>query len=213
MAWACAAPLQQALAAVGDDLAWLSAAERERWAGFAGAQRRRQFVAGRWLARRLLAHVGAGELMLALDPDGRCTAPPPWRLSISHSGDWIGVAAAQGALAGLDLQVEATGRDWRALATFAGLRPCPDAAYFYRHWTLAEAWLKAHPGIASLSALRGLRWRPDAAGPAWQGQVGDLHWAFVGAAAPAWVDDLLPQSLWTAAGQGWAPLGGGVSVA
>ncbi len=206
MAWACAAPLQQALAVVGDDIAWLGPAERERWAGFSGVQRRRQFVGGRWLARRLLAHVGAAGLALGLDPDGRCTAPPPWCLSISHSGDWIGVAVAETGLAGLDLQVENPGRDWQALAAFAGLQPCPDAAYFYRHWTLAEAWLKSHPDIHSLSALRGLRWRPDAAGPAWHGQVGNLHWAFVGAAAPEWVAGLLPQSLQPAAGEGWSLL-------
>jgi len=214
--WACAAPLQQALAAVGDGLGWLSPSERERWAGFAGAQRRQQFVAGRWLARRLLAHVSHADVagvVLTVDAEGRCLAPSPWRVSISHSGGWIGVAVADDALVGLDLQVESPGRDWRSLAAFAGLQPCPDAAYFYRHWALAEAWLKAHPDITSLSTLRGLRWQRDDAGPAWQGQVGDLHWAFVGAAAPEWVAGLLPQSLQPPRGEGWAPLDGAVMPA
>lgn len=217
MAWACAAPLEQALERVGADVGWLSPAERERCASFSGAQRRRQFIGGRWLARLLLAHVcGAADpagLALAMEADGRSKAPSPWRLSISHSGSWIGVAVADTALVGLDLQVEAPSRDWRALAAFAGLQPCPDAAYFYRHWTLAEAWLKAHPDITSLTSLRGVRWQPDAAGPAWHGQVGDLHWAFVGASAPQWVSGLLPQSLQPAPGEGWAPLDGTVSAA
>jgi len=209
VARACIAPLQQALAAVGDGLAWLSPSERERWGGFAGSQRRRQFVAGRWLARRLLASADGADpfnLVLAVDPEGRCIAPSPWRVSISHSGGWIAVAVAHDALVGLDLQIESPGRDWRSLAAFAGLEPCLDAAYFYRHWTLAEAWLKAHPDITSLSMLRGLRWRPDEAGPAWQGQVGELHWACVGTAAPEWVGDLLPESLQPAPGQGWTPI-------
>jgi hypothetical protein len=202
--------------AAGDGMAWLSPAECERWAGFSGAQRRRQFVAGRWLARRLLGHASSADaagVVLTVDPEGRCIAPSPWRVSISHSGGWIGVALAREALVGLDLQVESPGRDWRSLAAFAGLQPCPDAAHFHRHWTLAEAWLKAHPDITSLSTLRGMRWRPEPAGPAWHGQVGDLHWAFVGAAAPEWVTGLLPQCVEPAPGEGWAPLDGPVSAA
>jgi phosphopantetheinyl transferase len=213
--WACAAPLEQVLAPLGADLGWLGPAERERCARFAGEQRRRQFVGGRWLARRLLAHVvgtDPARVMLAVDAEGRSLAPPPWRLSISHSGGWVGVALADAGPVGLDLQLESPGRDWRALAAFAGLQPCPDAAHFYRHWTLAEAWLKAHPGIASLAELRGLRWRQEAAGPAWHGQEGGLHWALVGASAPRWVDGLLPQGLQPAPGEGWAPLDGTLSA-
>lgn len=216
MTWACAAPLAQVLAPLGGDSAWLSPGERLRHDAFAGAQRRQQFIAGRWLARLLLAHVGGADparLTLAVDPEGRSQAPPPWRLSISHSGGWVGVAVADTGSVGLDLQLESTGRDWRALAAFAGLQPCPDAAHFYRHWTLAEAWLKAHPDIGSLAALRGLRWRREAAGPAWHGQQGQLHWALVGAGLPQWVDGLLPQSLQPAPGEGWAPLDDLISAA
>lgn len=208
MSWACAAPLEQAIAAAGDGIAWLSPTEQGRRSSFSGEQRRRQFTAGRWLARLLLAHASGAtpeSIELGVNAQGRCTAPLPWRASISHSGDWISAAVANDAFVGLDLQVESPQRDWRALAAFAGLQPCPDATHFYRHWTLAEAWLKAHPEIESLSALRGLRWQPDAAGPAWHGQVSDLHWAFVGTASPRWVD-LLPQSLQPGAAEGWAPI-------
>lgn len=156
----------------------------------------------------LLAHASGAapeSFTLGVDAQGRCTAPTPWHVSISHSGDWIAAAVSDDAFVGVDLQVESPRRDWRALAAFAGLQPCPDARHFYRHWTLAEAWMKAHPAIESLSALRGLRWQPDASGPAWHAQVGDLHWAFVGPATPRWVG-LLPQALQPDAAEGWAPI-------
>lgn len=212
MSWACIAPQADVLAVCPVQTVWLSPPEHARWASFRAERRRREFLAGRWLARLLLARLRGGEpasLVLTQDANGRCGAPEPWQLSISHSGDWVGVAMADdGAPVGFDLQLESPTRDWSALAAFAGLQPCPDAAYFYRHWTLAEAWLKAHPEISSLTELRGQRWRSDAAGAAWQGQAGDLHWAFVGAAAPEWVGDLLPHGLRPQAGQRWSPLSG-----
>lgn len=209
MNWACIAPQAEVLAACPAQAGWLSPAEHARWSSFSAERRRREFMAGRWLARLLLARVRRGEptdLPLTQDSEGRCLAPAPWQLSISHSGDWVGVAVSEDAAVGLDLQVESATRDWSAMAAFAGLQPCPDAAYFYRHWTLAEAWLKAHADIKSLSALRGQRWQPDAAGPAWQGQSASLHWAFVGTTAPEWVADLLPASLQPDASDRWSPL-------
>lgn len=213
MVWASIAPQAEVLAACPDPAGWFSPAEQARRAGFTALRRRQQFMAGRWLARLLLAHLQGqepAELVLTQDDSGRCLAPPPWQLSISHSGDWVGVAIAEGGRIGLDVQLESGARDWSALAAFAGLQPCPDAACFYRHWTLAEAWLKAHAErIGSLTELRGLRWQVDAQqGPAWQGQAGDLHWALVGSTAPRWVTELLPGSLQPAPGQRWAPLSG-----
>lgn len=209
MIWACVAPLEQVLAACDGEPNWLGVAERERWAGFATAARRRQFLAGRWLARLTLAHVGGGEpgrWPLTLDGQGRCLAPGPWTLSLSHSGGWVGVAVGEGLPVGFDIQAESRRRDWQALAAFAGLQPCPDAACFYRHWTLAEAWLKAHADIASLTELREMRWQADSAGPAWQGQAADLHWACVGSEPPQWLTDAVPGALVVSPGQGWAPL-------
>lgn len=216
MTWACIAPQAEVLAACPDPAGWLSPAEQARWAGFTTMRRRQQFLAGRWLARKLLAHVQGcqpADLVLSQDGSGRSLAPPPWRLSISHSGDWVAVAIADSGRLGLDVQVESGARDWSALAAFAGLQPCPDAACFYRHWTLAEAWLKAHAErIGSLSELRGLRWQADPQhGPAWQGQAGELHWAVVGCTAPRWVTALQPGSLQPAPGLRWSPLSGASS--
>ncbi len=210
MSWACIAPLSEVLSACPEPAGWFSPAELARWEGFKADRRRLQFVGGRWLARLLLAQVQGGrpnDHHVTQLEDGRCQAAPPWQLSISHSADWLGVAIAEGGPLGLDVQLESSTRDWSALAAFAGLQPCPDAACFYRHWTLAEAWLKAH-GIGSLTELRGLRWQADATGPAWQGQVGALHWALVGSAAPRWITGLLPRSLQPAQARRWSPLNG-----
>ncbi|MDI4635496.1 hypothetical protein J7U46_20700 [Pelomonas sp. V22] len=210
MSWACITPLAEVLSACPEPATWFSPAEQARWTSFAADRRRQQFMAGRWLARLLLARVRGGQPgdhPLTQLEDGRCLAPPPWQLSISHSDGWVGVAIADGGRLGLDLQLESSTRDWSALAAFAGLQPCPDAACFYRHWTLAEAWLKAHAErIASLTELRGLRWQAAATGPAWQGRVAELHWALVGSAAPCWVTDLLPGSLQPQAAECWSPL-------
>ncbi|MFH7044953.1 4'-phosphopantetheinyl transferase superfamily protein [Paucibacter sp. JuS9] len=209
MNWACIAPQTSVLAACPAPAGWFSPDEQARCARFTAERRQREFAAGRWLARLLLARAGAGEpaiLRLTQDGAGRCLAPEPWRLSISHSGAWVGVVVSDDVPVGLDLQVESPTRDWSAMATFAGLLPCPDAAYFYRHWTLAEAWLKSHADIGSLSALRGLRWQADPAGPALQGRLDQLHWAFVGASTPVWVSELLPGALQPDAGQRWSPL-------
>jgi len=209
MNWACIAPQAEVLAACPEPAAWFTPEEQARWATFTGERRRQQFLAGRWLARLLLAQLRGGTpagQRLTQDSEGRCLAPAPWMLSISHSGEWVGAAVGQGAPVGLDLQLESSRRDWSALAAFAGLQDCPDAATFYRHWTLAEAWLKAHADISSLSALRGLRWHSDARGPAWQGRIGDLHWAFVGTTAPLWLSDLLPQGLQPTDARCWSPL-------
>lgn len=208
MSWACVAPLAQVLAQAGNEAAWLGEAEQQRRASFGTPARQQQFVAGRWLVRRLLSRATGAEavdMRLGVDAAGRCAPRPPWQASVSHSGTWVGALLAQ-APVGLDIQQASPRRDWRALADFAGLQPCPDADHFYRHWTLAEAWLKAQPEPVSLGSLRGLRWQADAAGPGWQGREGELHWAVVAAAAPQWLDDLVPGALQPATGQGWAPL-------
>lgn len=208
MTWACIAPLEHVLAECDEQPAWLSAPERLRWTAFSTPARRRQFVAGRWLARRLWSRVAGGDaegVLLGVDPEGRSSVPAPWGLSISHSGPWVGAALGHDGAVGFDLQVESPGRDWQALADFAGLHPCPDAHTFYRHWTLAEAWLKAHAELSSLTELRGLRWQARGDGPAWHGVMAGLHWACVGPSEPRWLTDLVPGSLAAMPGQAWQP--------
>lgn len=135
----------------------------------AGLQRRERaqvFVAGRWLARRLLAERlgGAPEsLQLPVDPSGRSPALQGFWFSISHSGDWVAAAVGPERL-GLDIELPRPGRDWAGMAALIGLAGCTDADDFHRHWVLGEAWLKAQAREFTLPELAGLRWMPDAQG-------------------------------------------------
>ena len=175
---------------------------------FTAAARRRQFLAGRWLLRCLLAagvRQAAESLRLAMSEAGRSLSWQGWSLALSHGGDWL-AAVVDEAPVGIDLQHQLPRHDWRAMAAFAGLEPPESAADFYRHWTLAEAWLKADPACSSLAQLSGLRWRRSITGPGWQGQVGDLHWAVVAEQAPQWRTDLFSGCLVPAEVHGWAPV-------
>lgn len=199
--WACAAPLAAVTAAQPEPQAWWTPSEAARHQAFSMPSRRRVFLAGRWLARWLFAQAVGGEpLRLALDGEGapRCAALPAWALSISHSGDWVAAAVAEGGPLGLDLEWENPRRDWQGLARFLGL-DAADAAAFYRHWTLGEAWIKADTRPRALHEAAPLRWQAAANGEAWQARDGErgLHvalqadgeprWlAWPGAAAPAW---------------------------
>jgi 4'-phosphopantetheinyl transferase len=138
---------------------WLSPAERLRLDGISAPSRRRQFVAGRWLARRLLGASQGGDFLqgwpLSADPSEppRLLRPCPKTLHIalSHSGDHV-VCAIAAKPVGVD--IEATGRrrdidllvsgvctddeQARLRSVDSNLRP----GHFYAMWTLKEAWLK-----------------------------------------------------------------------
>jgi hypothetical protein len=208
MAWACIAPLALLEAELRAPEAWCSPSEWARHQAFSLPARRQRFLAGRWFLRRLLAvELGAvpAELVLELSPSGRSLPLQGWHFSLSHSGEWLGAAIARSPI-GLDLQLALPRHDWRAMAELAGLSDLSSAADFYRHWTLAEALLKSDEQIATLESLRGLRWRPSEAGPGWQGQIDDLHWAVVSEQPPRWTSALWPGALAPACGTGWAPL-------
>jgi 4'-phosphopantetheinyl transferase len=139
-------------------LAWLSVAEQDRLARITAAARRDQFIAGRWLARQVLAAAGGGEPSqwgLSAPDDGPPLARGPrpgFHVGLSHSGDLVACAAAPLAL-GLDLELPRRPRDFLALAEAIcsarereELHAAPVAArelLFYRFWTLKEAWLKS----------------------------------------------------------------------
>ncbi|MBH9577454.1 4'-phosphopantetheinyl transferase family protein [Inhella proteolytica] len=201
----CVAPL----AALQADLpecpeAWLARSEAARLQAFSLPARRQRYLAGRWLLRRLLGAASGQALpQLEQDAEGRSLCPtlPPWRLSLSHSGDWFAAAVAEEAL-GIDIEQPRPGRDLAALASGLGL-PDAQAPAFYRHWTLGEAWLKQGPGPGLLAAQRQLRWVPDpqGAGRCWHQPAHDLHlalwappqavprfWPYPGTAPLAWAD-------------------------
>ena len=70
-------------------------------------KRRREFTAGRACARAALARLGVSDFPLRAGPDRSPLWPPGIVGSLSHCGDYCGVAVArQGFVAGLGLDVE-----------------------------------------------------------------------------------------------------------
>lgn len=210
MLQACVAPLCALQAGLPPDLAWLTPSEAARHQAFSLPARRQVFLAGRWLLRRVLAQALGGvdpaALGVALDAQLRshCEGQPDWRLSLSHSGAWLGVAISDGAPLGLDIEQEKPDRDWCALSEHLAL-DCTTAADFYRHWTLGEAWLKASPQALQLHEVQALRWRADAQGPGWHGESGaeGLHIGLICNSPPQWLALYGPPPDWRDGGR-WA---------
>lgn len=133
--------------------AWLDAGEQARLQAMASPLRRRQFLAGHGLARRLAESMTgrpAGEWRWQVD-DGqrrRLVHADGGALfvSVSHSGDQVAAAVGCRAL-GLDLECDPRERDWARLArslfeplVASGIGA--HAAAFRRAWALAEAEAK-----------------------------------------------------------------------
>ena len=146
------------LDAFADDLGsdWLSADETHRLQAMTAPARRRSFLAGHWLARRVAAdwlQLDAARIALDRHPDGRPLllvddAPASLSISLSHSGDWLAIALATVPV-GIDIELPRRLRDLEALARFAfapdeveRLQRAPQAqrsAIFHTLWTLKEA--------------------------------------------------------------------------
>jgi len=127
--------------------------ERDRAARFFG-HRRAEFVAGRVLARRLLADefgCAPAEVPLKVDPGGRLgVAGDTVGVSLAHSAGLVAVALSRDGAVGIDL--ERADREPTALAWFCSpaerrwLDTLPRAdrqTGFVRLWTRKEACLKA----------------------------------------------------------------------
>ena len=135
---------------------WLSADETHRLQAMTAPARRRSFLAGHWLARRVAAdwlQLDAARIALDRHPDGRPLllvddAPASLSISLSHSGDWLAIALATVPV-GIDIELPRRLRDLEALARFAfapdeveRLQRAPQAqrsAIFHTLWTLKEA--------------------------------------------------------------------------
>ncbi|WP_458766130.1 4'-phosphopantetheinyl transferase family protein [Cupriavidus basilensis] len=143
---------------------WLGADEARRLDALRAGQRAAQFVAGRWIARQLLAQAYGGgwqDWTLSAAPDGPPLAigPASAFLSLSHSGDHVACAVGLEPLGldiervlprkGLDALVLAVSNDAER-AALPALRPGGDPAAqreaFFQLWTLKEAWLKRGGG-------------------------------------------------------------------
>ncbi|MDO8341851.1 MAG: 4'-phosphopantetheinyl transferase superfamily protein [Cellvibrio sp.] len=133
----------------------MSPAERERAQKF--VRGKESYVASRWLLRKVLArYTGtASQAIEFLRTDkGKPYLPQSdIHFSLSHSGDWALIAVGKAELIGVDIEVVSAMRDLCGIAEsyyhpqeFARLQELKDedqAEYFYRLWTLKEAFFKA----------------------------------------------------------------------
>ncbi|MDQ0143102.1 4'-phosphopantetheinyl transferase family protein [Cupriavidus necator] len=158
-----------ALAAQAPDAqSWMSAGERARLAGMPATRRRAQFIAGRWLARMLLARAFGGSWQDWSLSDGeetppRACGPVPASLSISHSNELVACGVGRDVL-GLDLEPVRPRKGLDALydaittaaeraALAAHVAPA-DAVHRFAHaWTLKEAGIKRHGGALFATML------------------------------------------------------------
>lgn len=145
-------------AALASLLPWLGEAEQARWHRFQRSERRRQFIAGRVLARMLLGElcgVAPGALQLQERAGQGPALAGPHRaqgLSISHSGPLVAVAVCADSALGLDIESIDPERDVLAIAEHAfdsaraaALAALPEAGRpraFYRMWSEHEARIK-----------------------------------------------------------------------
>ncbi|SFP45171.1 4'-phosphopantetheinyl transferase [Amycolatopsis arida] len=143
-------------------LALLTAEEVERHRGYRQEADRRRFLTGRVLAKTLAGErLGRPPAAVVFDatcddcgkPHGVPRVPgSSLRLSISHSGERIGVALTEAAPVGLDVETVTRGAD-DSLIDYAlndtergALRALPDADRtdaFFSYWTRKEAVMKA----------------------------------------------------------------------
>ena len=154
---------------------WLSAAERSRLDAFTAPKRRRQFLAGRWLARQCLAQWCGGDwqdyaLSAQDDEPPAVQTRPAWMddrsicMSLSHSADWLACAMASHSV-GIDVEDTTRPRDTdalakvvlgpRELAHHTTMSAAERRMQFFCHWTLKEAWIKQAsnaqtPGMAAI---------------------------------------------------------------
>lgn len=133
----------------------MSSAERERAQKF--VRGKESHIASRWLQRKVLArYVGvAPEAVEFLRTDkGKPYLPQSdIHFSLSHSGHWALLAVGKAELIGIDIEAVGTTRDLIGIAEsyyhpheFARVQTLSGVAqsdYFYRLWTLKEAFFKA----------------------------------------------------------------------
>lgn len=133
----------------------MNTAERERAQKF--VRGRESYIASRWLLRSVLAHYlgvsPAAVEFLRTDKGKPYLANSDLHFSLSHSGDWAVLAVSKAELVGVDVEAIKTTRDLMGIAEsyyhphefshMQSLDSVVQADYFYRLWTLKEAFFKA----------------------------------------------------------------------
>lgn len=198
-----------------DHEAWLTPSEQTRLAGLHVAGRREQFLAGRWLARSVLAESQGGRAQ-DWPLQQRSNKPPAVAgheqrllLSISHSADWIACAVATEAI-GIDLEQR---RPRAGLHSFEHLLLAAgevvntlDNDALLQRWVAKEAWIKREHGSALPEQLAALALHPAEDGEADVRlyTTAEFHLGIATRAALPWTLDLGPAA---ASCSGWRVLG------
>lgn len=163
MSVACEVWWSQPLASADDYLDTLDDRERGRFDAFRQDADKLRFLTGRVLARSAVARwLGTEPVAIRFEATCADCGKPHGRprvighddiaLSLSHSGDRVGVAVTVGVPVGLDVET-ASGRATEDLidyalndterAAVAGLAPEDAAAAFFTYWARKEALMKA----------------------------------------------------------------------
>lgn len=151
-------------------LSWLGAEELEYFRACASRTRKRQFALGRLLLRGALSHLetsrAPGQWRIVEGSHGRpslASDQPFIGFNLAHSDDRVALVTGPLPRLGIDLEcglkrrkVERLARRWfnpSELTELMRLEPSERQQWFYRLWTLKEAWSKAR-GEALAPAMR-----------------------------------------------------------
>ncbi|MGO2135582.1 4'-phosphopantetheinyl transferase family protein [Marinobacter sp.] len=131
---------------------WLTAHERERFAGLSSS-RASEFLTSRWLIRQALSRAGSVRPDQCWPEDGRpatSASPAGWHLSLSHSHGLSACGTQYGSALGIDIEPSKRHPQWQKVVKrwFSPVEQEwlfqeDDPHNFLRAWTLKEAWLKA----------------------------------------------------------------------
>ncbi|WOX47334.1 4'-phosphopantetheinyl transferase superfamily protein [Aeromonas sp. XH] len=142
----------------------LSPQEQGHWHEIRQPGRRREYLLGRVLLRRLLAerlHCPPDALAFSIGEHGKpALRSHSWQFNLSHSGEWLVLALCREGPLGVDIEMGLRRRPVLPLAErfyapgehrwLCSLPPQEQASAFYRLWARKEAVLKAHgAGIAA----------------------------------------------------------------
>lgn len=133
----------------------MSSAERERAQKF--IRGREMYIASRWLLRKVLAtylDVAPTAVEFLRSAKGKPYLPQGgFYFSLSHSGNWALLAVARAEFIGVDIEAANNTRDFmniaesyyhaREFVQLQRLAATEQNDYFYRLWTLKEAFFKA----------------------------------------------------------------------
>jgi phosphopantetheinyl transferase len=157
-------------------LCLLNASERRRAEELLRPERRRQFLTGRVLLRRMLSAEFSRPIdewrfvdHLGLPPRLVTSTSRPCAFSLSHSRDLVVCATVSNGSVGIDVEFAARHRNFWAISAEMRLRtgarqyeymsPDEERAEFYRDWTLREA-------VVKVGLWNGTEWIPLMEDPA-----------------------------------------------